>query len=809
MPRQRRIPLFALLACLLHCVLAAPSRATWPHDPTVNVPLCTAASTQQSPRSCSDGAGGAIVTWFDYRSGNYDVYVQRVSREGVPLWTANGVAVCTATSTQYNPSICADGAGGAVIAWQDSRSGNFDIYVQRVNASGAPQWTANGVALCTATESQQGPEICPDGTGGAIVAWRDLRTGLDNDIYVRRVNSSGTPQWTANGVALCTAAETQLGAQIASDGAGGAIVTWTDYRSGDANIYARRVSSAGAAQWAANGVALCDAALNQVNPVVAADGAGGAVVTWGDYRSGTNYDLYAQRVSASGSVLWIPNGEAVCTAADAQDYPDIEADGTGGFLVAWYDHRNGTDYNLYAQRLNPDGSALWTANGASVCTATGEQWNPHIAPDGTGGAIVTWTDGRGAGDFIYARRMSANGVAQWTSNGVALCTLGDTDLGSCIVEDGSGGAVVAWAGAHGLTNDFNVYAQRVDRFGALGEAGPTITAVSDVSPDQGGSVVVEWTASYLDAEPTFGIDAYSVWRQVPTSLATARLSALSAPGRPADEMTMTGNARPALRTTVTEAQTVYWEYVGSTPARGREGYSLVVATATDSIAGSNPFTRFMVSAEESGGTPYWDSAPDSGYSVDNLAPPTPQPFTGEYVAGTATLQWGVSPAPDFAAFRLHRGGNVDFVPSEANLIATTTSCSYVDAFGGTACYRLCALDVHGNASPFAMVLPNGAVDVPGTALPRELALSAPAPNPLRGSTTLRLALPRAARAAGAVYDQQGRHVRTLLAGTLPAGEHTIRWDGRDESGRDVPSGMYFVRCETEGRAMTRRIVALR
>ena len=244
------------------------------------------------------------------------------------------------------------------------------------------------------------------------------------------------------------------------------------------------------------------------------------------------------------------------------------------------------------------------------------------------------------------------------------------------------------------------------------------------------------------------------------------------------------------------------------PARAREGYSFVATTTTDSMAGSNPHTRFMVSAEN-GGSYYWDSAPDSGYSVDNLAPPMPSPLSGDYADGVSTLQWGVCPAADFACFRLYRGSGVPFEPDEANLIATLTTCSFTDDLGYPAWYKLCAVDVHGNVSPYAGILPSGAVDVPGPALPRELALSMPAPNPLRGATTLRLALPRAAAVAAAVYDQQGRVVRTLLAGTQPAGEHTLRWDGHDEAGRAVPSGMYFVRCEVDGRVLTHRIAALR
>jgi predicted lipoprotein with Yx(FWY)xxD motif len=184
------------------------------------------------------------VTWHDLRSGNYDIYAQRINASGTVQWTANGVPLCTATGPQQNPQIASDGSGGAIVTWTDSRSGNYDIYAQRISASGAVQWTANGVPLCTATANQNTPQIASDGSSGAIVTWYDYRSG-NSDIYAQRIDVSGTVQWTANGVPLCTATGDQLYSQIASDGSGGALVTWDDQRSGEHRIYIQRTTDVG------------------------------------------------------------------------------------------------------------------------------------------------------------------------------------------------------------------------------------------------------------------------------------------------------------------------------------------------------------------------------------------------------------------------------------------------------------------------------------------------------------------------------------------------------------------------------------
>src|SRR5206468_4759124 len=132
-------------------------------------------------------------------------------------------------------------AGGAIVAWADGRTGaDYDIYVQRVDGAGAPQWIDDGVVLCGASGNQLNPQVASDAAGGAIVAWQDLRGGgtTVSDIYARRVDGAGTPQWTADGVALCAAAGSQRFPQITADGAGGAIVAWEDRRGTSADIYA-------------------------------------------------------------------------------------------------------------------------------------------------------------------------------------------------------------------------------------------------------------------------------------------------------------------------------------------------------------------------------------------------------------------------------------------------------------------------------------------------------------------------------------------------------------------------------------------
>jgi hypothetical protein len=82
---------------------------------------------------------------------------------------------------------------GAIVTWYDGRflATGDDIYAQRINAAGASQWTADGLAVCTVANDQQLPTIAADGAGGAFVCWQDLRSGTNTDIYFHHLNGSG------------------------------------------------------------------------------------------------------------------------------------------------------------------------------------------------------------------------------------------------------------------------------------------------------------------------------------------------------------------------------------------------------------------------------------------------------------------------------------------------------------------------------------------------------------------------------------------------------------------------------------------
>ncbi len=448
--------------------------------------VSNAVNNQVNPASTTDSSGGAIVTWQDFRNGKYEIYAQRMNASGNPLWTTNGIAICTQDSN-YNPIVVSDGLGGAIISWQSYRgSATADIYAQRVNSTGTVQWALNGVPICAVVFDQNTISMIIDGTGGAILTWQDYRSNNGfADVYAQRVNNLGAMLWVANGVSVCNQAAEQNGPSVVNDGAGGAFVTWSDNRAGNYDIYTQRISAGGAPQWTTNGVATCTMATDQRKPDLCSDGAAGVIVTWYDFRSTTDYNIYAQRVGPAGGIVWAVDGVVMNNnVAYDQIDPMIVSDGLGGAIMSWSDKRTGITSDIYSQRVNSTGAVQWTATGVIICTANGDQIKSQLVSDGNNGAYIVWEDHRNAGNSdIYAQRIASNAALNWAATGFEICAVGNDQLNPKLVSNGNQGAIVVWQDFRSGTS-FDIYNTGFDINGLVGVHNGEVTTAVDFTLSQ-------------------------------------------------------------------------------------------------------------------------------------------------------------------------------------------------------------------------------------------------------------------------------------------------------------------------------------
>jgi len=736
--------------------------------------ICVTPEQQRKPQIVSDDAGGSIIVWEDSRNGNYDIYAQRVDDMGNVLWADGGIAICTYSESQRYPDVAPDGSGEAFIVWGDYRSEwTEDIYAQRINAAGEVQWTADGIAVCTAEDYQYDPSVLYDGTGGAIFLWDDFRSLESYDVYAQRVDGSGVIQWTIDGIAVCAATGSQYHTDTIADGSGGLIVVWSDYRSGsaDINVYAQWIDNLGTAQWTPDGVGVSTGAGSQKDPEMASDGLGGTIIGWVDYRDNVS-DIYAQRIDVTGNPQWTANGIPVCTATGYQTHVRAVPDGSGGAIFSWMDARD-VGQDIYAQRTDGSGTLLWSANGIVISSAQNDQTEPFMLPDEAGGAIVVWQDMRsGSANDIYGQHINGSGGVDWIADGVAITTAVNGQSHPAIAPDGAGGAIAVWEDLRDGNTD--VYAQRVMNTGHVGGPIPTLILVQDVPYDQGGVIQLMWLPSPFDVSPNTDITHYTVWRRLSTE----------------PEYT--------------------WESIENVTAQNLVAYLIAVQSPIDSTGTDTGWQYFKVSAHTAVPSVFYETAIDSGYSVDNLPPAVPQDFAVAYNTGGGNqLSWDVSADGDFDHFTVYRGATADFSPTPGYIVATTTAIFWTDPDHDDPMvhYKISASDITGNES--VPTPPSTATGIIGQTSRGAFTLHDAVPNPFNPTTRIEFDVARQGFVSLRIYDALGRHVRTLVNDNLPPGPHQRTWSGTNDTGQRVATGVYFYKMTAGTFTQTRRVVLLK
>jgi hypothetical protein len=288
----------------------------WPEN---GVAVVTGDFHADFPKIISDEAGGAIIAWQDGRDG-FHIYAQRLNNNGVPQWTLNGIGVSPPIAQRglQGHFLMSDGSSGAIIVWVDGRTGDpndSDLYGQSLNADGQIRWEANGVPICVRQGHQYSPTATVDGAGGAIVTWEDQGASPPGSgrqwIFAQRVSAGGTPLWAINGLAVYT--YHGFGPRIVSDGFGGAIIIWDGMRVIDdtpvgPSIFAQRVNGRGQVLWESNGFEIYHQPGGNYGfgPQATSDEAAGAIIHWIDYRfSESSLDIFAQRAAGEPEITSI------------------------------------------------------------------------------------------------------------------------------------------------------------------------------------------------------------------------------------------------------------------------------------------------------------------------------------------------------------------------------------------------------------------------------------------------------------------------------------------------------------------------
>jgi hypothetical protein len=223
-----------------------------------------------------------------------------------------------------------------------------------------------------------------------------------------------------------------------------------------------------------------------------------------------------------------------------------------------------------------------------------------------------------------------------------------------------------------------------------------------------------WDRSYLDDAQHGDITEYSIWRKFPQSLKTVPIGREWGGDQPSRSMARTYRRTEHIDNTGS-IKTDYWEYLGSVDAHYLEGYAYSAATFEDSSAGGVPYCSFFVSAHTESAGVFYDSAVDSGYSVDDISPAktlmTIAHGGAKSAKGSLDLAWqqvtaGEDGSPETGPiqYNIYCDTTAWFTPEPGNLLTTTQDLTYAHSDGriGSSAsnlfYLVTAADGSGNQS---------------------------------------------------------------------------------------------------------------
>ena len=275
---------------------------------------------------------------------NGNIYMNKLNAAGVRQWVDVQVNQGGA-SVAYNPSIAYDGTNLAVV-WDDNRAltGNNDIYFNSVNTAGVVQLVADQqVNVGGAASWQIESEIRSDGTDTYVV-WEDNRDSSP-DIYMQKVNGSGVPQYVSDVLINQNVSGSRYNPDFAMSG-GDTYIVWEDTRnkvSPAADIYL--------AGYSGDTRIFNDVQVNQTEaqrkilPRIGVRG-GHLYIVWEDYRNSvSDHDIYATSFTIGGIKRYLADTRITTQSNVLSENPAITLDDT---YIGWDSDLDGsTDYNTY------------------------------------------------------------------------------------------------------------------------------------------------------------------------------------------------------------------------------------------------------------------------------------------------------------------------------------------------------------------------------------------------------------------------------------------------------------------------------
>ena len=352
-------------------------------DQTGTVDIACSPGTSP-PVVCTDGAGGCFVAWGNSPiCGSGQIWVARVASIGLVAFNVSAGNPFWFAGSFNSVRMVSDGNGGAWLSFSGGDplciGATSAIYINHVDFQGNLTWGPGALrAFCIGAPVEPVMDAFNDPVfGSTVVVAASLGSLTPGTITACAATTAGI-RWTQQSVSfggLPTA-----NPSLACDPNGNIAIAWEAPTSGSGDIHMQQLNAAGQPLRNSAAQPVCDINTVQSRPRVVMDDLGGAYIVWQDAR---NSGLYMQHVDESypgsaGGYLFTDDGIPLTEVTYSETECSIIRDSKSGFIATWRTNR-GIGDDIYAQRVSPTGQLLWgTFTGVPVLTGPGVQSLPTL-----------------------------------------------------------------------------------------------------------------------------------------------------------------------------------------------------------------------------------------------------------------------------------------------------------------------------------------------------------------------------------------------------------------------------------------------
>ncbi len=388
------------ISIILAAFAALTTQAQWSSDPAVNTIVNDFSGSQAIPHIAYDANGNFYVGFYSNEAGNYDIRLQFYNVEGEAQWATGGILISNHPQNSWVTEwdLTTDNSGNCVMAFNDVRDGNANVYAYSISPSGVFNWGADGISLTSDPEDEFAPDVTVTSSNNVIVVW-SRPTSTHNEIVMQKIAQDGTLSWGDAGLTYQAGAYSYTGPRVLGVENGNFLMAFYkesgSFPSVTRAIYVQKFDESGNTVWTNDVLASNSNGINNYNNFyIASDNNDGIVISWMDDRDNDlHIDGAVQRVLTDGTIDWPANGVEVNTTANTsnQDVRILGVDDDDNVLVTWSKkNSNQTQTAVAGQKFNASGVRQWGDDGIEFVAMSPDVSNSDggVVFDGANSLII-------------------------------------------------------------------------------------------------------------------------------------------------------------------------------------------------------------------------------------------------------------------------------------------------------------------------------------------------------------------------------------------------------------------------------------